>query len=47
MFGGESVLVQGGITHDGKTRLVVLQGNINAQMYFNDILEPEAIPFLR
>ena len=30
----------------GKTNLIVVQGNLNAQGYINQILQPEAVPFL-
>lgn len=46
-FGCGSVFVWSRITHDAKTRLVVLQVNINADRYIHEILEPEATPFLR
>ena len=32
---------------EGKTNLIVVQGNLNAQGYINQILQPEAVPFLR
>jgi len=30
-----------------KTRLIVLRGNLNTQRYINNVLNAEAIPFLR
>ena len=30
-----------------KTNLIVVQGNLNAQSYINQILQPEAVPFLQ
>ena len=30
-----------------KTRLIILRGNVNAQRYINDVLNAEAIPFMR
>ena len=30
-----------------KTNLIVVQGNLNAQGYINQILKPEAVPFLQ
>ena len=30
-----------------KTNLIVVQGNLNAQGYINQILRPEAVPFLQ
>ena len=31
----------------GKTNLIVVQGNLDAQGYINQILKPEAVPFLQ
>ena len=44
-FGSGSVW--GGIMGRRKTNLIVVQGNLNAQGYINQILQPEAVPFLR
>ena len=30
-----------------KTNLIVVQGNLNAQGYINQILQPKAVPFLQ
>ena len=46
-FGGGSVMVWGGIMGGRKTHLIVVQGNLNAQGYLNQILQPEAVPFLQ
>ena len=46
-FGGGSVMVWGGIMGRTKTNLIVVQGNFNAQGYINQILQPEAVPFLQ
>ena len=46
-FGGRSVMVWGGIIGRRKTNLIVVQGNLNAQGYINQILQPEAVPFLQ
>ena len=46
-FGGGSDVVWGGIMGRGKTNLIVVQGNLNAQGYINQILQPEAVPFLQ
>ena len=46
-FGGGSVMVWGGIMGRRKTNLIVVQGNLNAQRYINQILKPEAVPFLQ
>ena len=41
-----SVMVCGGINHQGKTDLVVIRGNLNAQGYINDVLRPVVVPFI-
>lgn len=46
-FGGGSVMVWGGIMGGRKTELVVIHGNINAQSYINNVLQPTAVPFLQ
>ena len=46
-FGGGSVMVWGGIMGRRKTNLIVVQGNLNAQGYINQILQPEAVPYQR
>ena len=44
---GGSVLVWGGIMGGKKTGLIVLNENINAQTYINDVLAVEALPFIQ
>ena len=39
-------MVLGSICGGRKTRLLVLDGNLKAQRYFNEVLVPEVIPFL-
>ena len=39
-------MVWGGINHQGKTDLVVIRGNLNAQGYINDVLRPVVVPFI-
>ena len=46
-FGGGSIMVWGGIMGRRKTNLIVVQGNLNAQCYINQILRPEAVPFFQ
>lgn len=46
-FGGGSVMVWGGISGQGKTDLVVVDGNLNAQRYIDQILRPVLLPFLQ
>ena len=43
-FGGGSVMVWGGIMGNGKTDLVVVQGNLNAQRYVN-LLNNNFLPY--
>lgn len=45
-FGGGSVMVWGGIMGGHKTELVIVNGNLNAQEYVNQILQPVLIPFI-
>ena len=46
-FGGGSVMVWGGIMGRRKTNLILVQGNLNAQGYIDQILQPVAVPFLQ
>ena len=46
-FGDGSVMAWGGIMGRRKTNLIVAQVNLNAQGYINQILQPEAVPFLQ
>ena len=46
-FRSRSVMVWGGIMGRRKTNLIVVQGNLSAQGYINQILLPEAVPFLQ
>ena len=39
-------MVWGGITHDGKTDLVVVRGNMTAQKYRDTVLAPVVIPYI-
>ena len=43
-FSGGSVMVWGGISRTGKTRLVIIGGNLNAERCRDEILQPVAIP---
>ena len=45
--GGGIVMVWGDIMGRRKTNFIVVQGNLNAQGYINQILQPEAVPFLQ
>ena len=46
-FGAGSVIVLGNIIGRRKTNLIVVQDNLNAQGYINQILQLEAVPFLQ
>ena len=46
-FGVGSVFIWGGIMGGNKTRLIVINGSINAQTYINDVLAVEALPFIQ
>ena len=46
-LGGWSVVVWCDIMGKRKTNLIFVQGNLNAQGYINQILQPEAVPFLQ
>ena len=46
-FGGGSVLIWGRIIEGNKTRLIVINGNITAQTYINDVLAVEPLPFIQ
>jgi len=45
-FGGGSVMVWAGITHNFRTELVHIPGNLNAVHYRDDILQRHVLPFL-
>ena len=46
-YGGGSIMIWAGISQRGKTRLVIVDGNLNGQRYINEILDPVAIPYIR
>lgn len=45
-WGGGSVMVWGGIHSRGRTGLIVLNGNLNAQRYVAEVLRDEAVPYV-
>jgi hypothetical protein len=45
-FGGDSVIVWGGITAHGRTPLVVVAGNLTGIRYRDEIVQPYVIPFI-
>ena len=46
-FGGGSVMIWGGISHVERTDLKVIDGNLNAARYRDEIIAPIVLPFLR
>ena len=46
-FGGGSVIVRGRICWQERTPLVIVNGNLTAQRYIDDILRPTVLPFLQ
>ncbi len=46
-FGGGSVMIWGGITANGRTPLVVVNGNLNALRYRDEILRTHVVPFVQ
>ena len=46
-FGGGSVMVWAGVSYDHRTDLVIVNGNLNANRYCNEILRPHVLPFLQ
>ena len=45
-FGGGLVMVWAGVTMNQKTRLCIVDGNLNAKRYVDEILQPVVVPFL-
>ena len=45
-FGGGLVVVWAGVTMNQRTRLCIVDGNLNAQRSVDDILQPVVVPFL-
>ena len=43
-YGGGSVMVWGGITWEGRTRLITVTGTLTAQRYLDEIVIPEVVP---
>jgi len=39
-------MVWGGVTARGKTRLVIVNGNLNSRRYIDEILRPVVVPFV-
>ena len=46
-FGGGSIMAWAGISLHTKTPLVHIQGNLNAQRYQNEVIQPILIPHIR
>ena len=47
IWGGGSVMVWGGILWRHKTPLIVIEGNLTARRYIDDVLTPAVVPFMR
>lgn len=45
-FGGGSVCVWGGVTWNGRTDLIRIDGNLTARRYIDEILRPVVTPFI-
>ena len=45
-FGGGLVMVWAGVTMNQRTRLCIVDGNLNAQRYVDEILQPVVVLFL-
>ena len=46
-YGGGSVMVWGGITHDRRSDLIIVHGSLTGQRYLDQILRPVVVPFAR
>ena len=47
LFGGGSVMVWGGICGQQRTDRIVIDGNLTAHRYINQVLRPVLLPFLQ
>ena len=45
-WGGSSVMVWGGISDHYRTPLVVMEGNVTARRYIDEIVHPVVVPFM-
>ena len=46
-FGGDSVMVWGGIAHGIKSQLIIVAGNMTAVRYRDEILRPVVVPLVQ
>ena len=46
-YGGGSLMVWGGISVRSRTELLVLNGTLTGQRYFNEVLQPVELPFVQ
>ena len=46
-YGGGSPVVWGGISFRSRTELLVLNGTLTGQRYFNEVLQPVVLPFVQ
>ena len=45
-FGGGSVMVWGAMSYNHRSDLVIIRGNLTAQRYINDVLQPHLLPII-
>ena len=45
LYGGGGIMVWGGISHNGKTDLVEINGNLTGLRYRDEILQPHVLPY--
>ena len=45
LYGGGGIMVWGGISHNGKTDLIIVNGNLTARRYRDEILLPHVLPY--
>ena len=46
-YGGGSVMVWGAINYDFRSQVVVINGNLTARRYIDEVLRPELVPLLQ
>jgi len=46
-YGGGSVMIWGGNSHQGKTELVTVQNSLNAARYCDEIILPIVVPYIQ
>ena len=46
-YGGGSVMVWAGISHNLKTNLVIFNGTLTGQLYIDQVIDPHLVPFIQ